>query len=128
MGLKCMFMWTFAVLMCTSAWASAVGAPQCACFSLCDRASATDFISRMPGQVTSPASPWVGYLKAVYRGDVVLPFHLGAVSFLYLGSSAWRAMHLTTHWPVPACHHKDSKKGGAWDQGVLNATWRSLCS
>jgi hypothetical protein len=73
----------------TAAWPSL--AP-CACFSLCSTRGALNFYRRLPN-VTSHASPWHAYLRAVYHDDdFPLPFDgLRKMTVWYRDTAAWRA-------------------------------------
>ena len=73
----------------TAAWPSL--AP-CACFSLCSTRGALNFYRRLPN-VTSHASPWHAYLRAVYHDDdFPLPFGgLRKMTVWYRDTAAWRA-------------------------------------
>ena len=42
--------------------------PQCYCFSLCTTSEIPPFRASIPQLVTSTASPWFLYLRAVYGG------------------------------------------------------------
>ena len=55
--------------------------PQCYCFSLCSTSEIPPFRASIPQLVTSTASPWFLYLRAVY-GD----FEEGALPF-----NGWKA-------------------------------------
>ena len=64
----------------------------CACFSLCSTRDALSFYRRLPS-VTSTASPWYAYLRAVYHDDEIpLPFDgLRTMTVWYRDTAAWRA-------------------------------------
>lgn len=77
--------------------------PPCSCLSMCTRDSAFDTIRRLPPIITSRDSPWSGYLEAVYKGGVQLPFDMRRLRLLYHNTPDWRARHPDVHWPMSPC-------------------------
>ena len=53
-----------------------------------------------PDRVTSPASPWYGYLTAVYGRPPTLPFALDRLNFFYHHDDTW-PRHV--EWPMAPC-------------------------
>lgn len=72
----------------------------CRCFSLCSAAEAVHFLATRPAVITSPDSPWFGYLAHVYGKAPVLPFQLSQLNFFYHRDSNWPA-HI--EWPMAPC-------------------------
>lgn len=75
---------------------------QCSCFSSCSLESARAFHAHLPRVVTS-GSPWVAYLRAVYKADVPLPFDVSALNFFYHHDGAWARDHPDVAWPMAPC-------------------------
>ena len=65
------------------------GPPRCARFSLCSLRELHAFHSQLP-LVESTASPWYGYLVAVYGGPVALPFELRQLRLFWKDTPLWR--------------------------------------
>ena len=81
----------------------------CNCFSTCGPRAAAHFLSVRPAWVHDVASPWIGYLRAVYRqDDIPLPFELSRLSFFFHNSDAWRAEHTEVEWPMASCIERAS--------------------
>lgn len=78
--------------------------PPCSCFSTCDDDSRASFENSIPRWVTVASSPWYGYLSAVYRGPVALPFELHSLNFWYHNDELWESTHATVEWPMSSCN------------------------
>ena len=59
------------------------GGGRCACMSWCTPHLMASFSSRLP-VVRDRASPWYGYLKAVYGGEIDLPFDMSGLGLVAL--------------------------------------------
>ena len=85
--------------------------PQCYCFSLCSTSEIPPFRASIPQLVTSTASPWFLYLRAVY-GDLeegALPFNLGKLDWWY--HQGWSNLS-GVEWPMPQC----VRSGSGWSR------------
>ena len=75
----------------------------CKCFSICSHEGLQDFIHNRPSIIDRNDSAWYAYLHAVYNGEVLLPFNLSAIRFVYHNSAEWQRKHPETELPWPSC-------------------------
>lgn len=87
----------------TAAPASGGGVGHCQCWHTCSKAGAEAFLRQLPAFVRDRASPWFGYLRAVYGTDVPLPFSLSKLRFFYHNGAPWQQRHPDVPWPLVAC-------------------------
>ena len=99
-------------------------ASQCYCFSLCTTSEIPPFRASIPQLVTSTASPWFLYLRAVY-GDLeagALPFNLGKLDWWY--HQGWSNLS-GVEWPMPQCVR--NAHGGGEEELYSQTAERESC-
>lgn len=107
--------------------------PRCYCFSTCHPGEAHRFLARLP-VVTSPSSPWYGYLQRLYQEDVVpLPVDLSDFGAFMLPSlTSARGMPFTQlcgptgRSIIPECDASDSTCAGWLDFSEKRAAQLSI--
>ena len=102
---------------------SNVSAKECICFSTCDFDSTTRFLNSIPRSVVTTASPWHGYLQAVYGAPVRLPFDLHSLTFFYHNDQEWRKKNPHVHWPMASCSLRTSVVADRAEHVHQNPIW-----
>ena len=71
--------------------------------------------------VTSSTSPWFSYLRAVYGGDVTLPFDLRALRMFYKDTSEWRLRHPRPAVALPMASCSGRPRPAEWAHTTITA-------
>ena len=106
--------------------ARAGATPRCTCFSTCTKAAAALFVrDYLPRVVTSSASPWFGYLAAIYP-SLALPFDMEGLRWFYHNDGVLWPREV--EWPMSTCHMKhgtvDANASGPPCSSAVCDRWR----
>ena len=98
----------------------------CACFSLCHPEEVRSFFIRLP-IVTSAASPWYEYLRAVYHTpSVPLPFDLRTLGAFYLPLHAEQFGQVSIPWGGTRCNRTTGRSTARRCAASVCRAWLNL--